>query len=116
MRVLVTARVLAGRLSRRGGSAARRGRIVVTVKGDFPEDEWARVVRAPFVAGLAISLADPGGPIEAFKETTDFEAADLEGALLDRAKARAMGVRARERVEKNFTWSAAADRVLALMG
>ena len=41
----------------------------MTVKGDFPEDEWARVVRAPFVAGLAISLADPGGPIEAAKET-----------------------------------------------
>jgi hypothetical protein len=69
MLVLVTARVLAGRLSRRGGSAARRGRITVTVKGDFPEDEWARVVRAPFVAGLAISLADPGGPIEAAKES-----------------------------------------------
>ena len=28
-----------------------------------------RIVRAPFVAGLAISLADPGGPIEATKET-----------------------------------------------
>ena len=41
----------------------------MTVKGDFPEDEWARVVRAPFVAGLAISLADPGGPIEAAKES-----------------------------------------------
>jgi hypothetical protein len=41
----------------------------VTTKSDFPEDEWARVVRAPFVAGLAISLADPGGPIEAAKET-----------------------------------------------
>jgi hypothetical protein len=41
----------------------------VTTKGDFPEDEWTRVVRAPFVAGLAISLADPGGPIEAAKET-----------------------------------------------
>jgi hypothetical protein len=41
----------------------------VPTKGDFPEDEWTRVVRAPFVAGLAISLADPGGPIEAAKET-----------------------------------------------
>ena len=41
----------------------------MTTKGDFPEDEWTRVVRAPFVAGLAISLADPGGPIEAAKET-----------------------------------------------
>ena len=41
----------------------------MTTKSDFPDDEWTRVVRAPFVAGLAISLADPGGPIEAAKET-----------------------------------------------
>src|SRR6478735_3796819 len=38
-------------------------------KSDFTEEEWARLKRAPFVAGMAISLADPGGPIEAFKET-----------------------------------------------
>lgn len=41
----------------------------MTSKADFTEEEWARVKRAPFVAGMAISLADPGGPIEAFKET-----------------------------------------------
>ena len=41
----------------------------VTTKSDFTDDEWARIVRAPFVAGMAISLADPGGPIEATKET-----------------------------------------------
>jgi len=41
----------------------------MTTKSDFPQDEWARIVRAPFVAGLAISLADPGGPIEAAKES-----------------------------------------------
>jgi len=41
----------------------------VASKNDFTEDEWARLKRAPFVAGMAISLADPGGPIEAFKET-----------------------------------------------
>ena len=33
------------------------------------KDEWTRLKRAPFIAGMAISLADPGGPIEAFKET-----------------------------------------------
>ena len=38
-------------------------------KDDFTDDEWARLKRAPFVAGMAISLADPGGPIEAVKET-----------------------------------------------
>ncbi len=41
----------------------------MTTKSDFTEDEWARLVRAPLVAGLAISLADPGGPIEATKES-----------------------------------------------
>ena len=41
----------------------------MTTKSDFPEDEWTRIVRAPFVAGLAISMADPGGPIEAAKGT-----------------------------------------------
>jgi hypothetical protein len=41
----------------------------MTTKADFTEDEWTRLKRAPFIAGLAISLADPGGPIEAIKET-----------------------------------------------
>ena len=41
----------------------------MTTKNDFTDDEWTRVLRAPFVAGLAISLADPGGPIEAAKES-----------------------------------------------
>jgi len=41
----------------------------VTTKSDFTDEEWTRVVRAPFVAGLAIPLADPGGPIEAAKES-----------------------------------------------
>jgi hypothetical protein len=49
----------------------------MTTKSDFTEDEWARVVRAPFVAGMAISLVDPGGPVEATKETM----ATLESAL-----------------------------------
>jgi len=41
----------------------------MTTKSDFSEADWARIVRAPFVAGMAISLADPGGPIEAAKES-----------------------------------------------
>jgi hypothetical protein len=41
----------------------------LTTKADFSDDEWARLRRAPFVAGMAISLADPGGPIEAVKES-----------------------------------------------
>jgi hypothetical protein len=41
----------------------------MTSKSDFPEEEWARVIRAPFIAGMAVTLADPGGPIEAAKES-----------------------------------------------
>jgi hypothetical protein len=42
----------------------------MTAKADFTDEEWTRVRRAPLVAGMAISLADPGGPIELAKETT----------------------------------------------
>ena len=42
----------------------------MTSKADFTEEEWARIKRSPFVAGMAITLADPGGPIEAVKETS----------------------------------------------
>jgi hypothetical protein len=41
----------------------------VTAKSNFTDDEWARLRRAPFVAGMAITIADPGGPIEVSKET-----------------------------------------------
>jgi hypothetical protein len=42
----------------------------MTTKADFTEDEWATLVRSPIVAGMAITLADPGGPIEVLKETS----------------------------------------------
>ena len=41
----------------------------MTTKSAFTEEEWSRILRAPLVAGMAISLADPGGPIEAAKES-----------------------------------------------
>src|SRR4051794_8721345 len=41
----------------------------MTGKADFTDGEWARLKRAPFVAGMAISLSDPGGPIELAEET-----------------------------------------------
>jgi hypothetical protein len=41
----------------------------MTGKADFTEEDWTRLKRAPFIAGMAISLADPGGPIEVVKET-----------------------------------------------
>src|SRR6185503_15198312 len=62
--------------SARGSSRPRAGSRqedmegdTMTTKADFSEEEWVRVVRAPFVAGMAITLADPGGPIEAAKES-----------------------------------------------
>jgi hypothetical protein len=41
----------------------------MTDRTDFTDEEWERLGRAPLVAGMAISFADPGGPIEALKET-----------------------------------------------
>jgi hypothetical protein len=41
----------------------------MTGRADFTDEEWTRLKRAPFIAGLAISLSDPGGPIELVKET-----------------------------------------------
>ena len=50
----------------------------MTSKAEFTDEEWARIRRAPFVAGMAISLADPGGPIEMSKETiASFRSASL---------------------------------------
>ena len=40
----------------------------MTGKADFTEDEWTKLYRAPVVAGLGVTLADPGGPIEISKE------------------------------------------------
>jgi hypothetical protein len=50
----------------------------MTSKQDFTDEEWARIRRAPLVAGVAISLADPGGPIEVAKESV----ASLRSATL----------------------------------
>ena len=41
----------------------------MTSRKDFTDEEWTRIRRAPLVAGVAISIADPGGPIEMAKET-----------------------------------------------
>jgi hypothetical protein len=42
----------------------------MSVKTDYTPEEWASLVRSPLVAGFAISVADPGGPIELLKETS----------------------------------------------
>jgi hypothetical protein len=40
----------------------------MTTHADFTEAEWAKLYRAPLVAGIGVTLADPGGPIEISKE------------------------------------------------
>jgi hypothetical protein len=40
----------------------------MTTRTDYTDEEWAVLLRAPIVAGMAISIADPGGPIEITKE------------------------------------------------
>ena len=62
----------------------------MTTKADFTDEEWARLERAPIVAGMAITLADPGGPIEAVKESmaaiktiTEVARAGGQGELVD---------------------------------
>ena len=62
-------RTLTVRIASARQHACRRDGLPVTTKSDYAEDEWTRIVRAPFVAGLAITLDDPGGPNEATKET-----------------------------------------------
>ena len=42
----------------------------MTSRTDFTDEEWARLGRAPLLAGMAISISDPGGPIEAIKESS----------------------------------------------
>lgn len=55
----------------------------MTTKASFTDQEWARLERAPIVAGMAISLADPGGPIDAMKESLAAIQARAEAAVSD---------------------------------
>lgn len=42
----------------------------MTTLTDFTDAERETLLRAPLLAGMAITFADPGGPIELFKETS----------------------------------------------
>jgi hypothetical protein len=75
----------------------------MTTKADFTDEEWSRLERAPIVAGMAISLADPGGPIEAIKESvaalktvTEAAQAGGRGELVD-AVAKSVAEKAQHR-------------------
>ena len=52
----------------------------MTGRREFSDDEWARLMRAPLLVGLAISLSDPGGPIELLKESNAAAQTVLEAA------------------------------------
>src|SRR5919198_804584 len=52
----------------------------MTARTDFSEQEWERLGRAPLVAAMAITIADPGGPIEAVKESAAAIRTVLEAA------------------------------------
>jgi hypothetical protein len=41
----------------------------LTGKSAFTPEEWARLLRAPFVTGMAITVAELGGSIDAMKES-----------------------------------------------
>jgi phosphoribosylaminoimidazole-succinocarboxamide synthase len=74
----------------------------MTTKDDFTDEEWARLERAPIVAGMAITLADPGGPIEAVKESvatirTVTEAAQSGGGELVDLVATSFAEKAKQR-------------------
>ncbi len=42
----------------------------MTIKDSFTEEEWAGVLQAPMLAGVAVTAADPGGIWGALKEAT----------------------------------------------
>jgi hypothetical protein len=52
----------------------------MAVKDSFAPDEWARVVGAPMLAGIAVTAADPGGLWGAVKEGTATATALRAGA------------------------------------
>jgi hypothetical protein len=54
---------------------------------DFTDEEWARMRRAPTVAGVAISLADPGRPIELAQGDGGERVSAGERRMLDQVRA-----------------------------
>lgn len=62
----------------------------MATQADFTPEEWTKLYRAPIVAGMGISLADVGGPIEMSKESmaamkTGVTPADGQGLVAELA-------------------------------
>ena len=75
----------------------------MTTKDSFSDEDWDRIVRAPFVAGFAVTAADPGGLIGAVQESSamvksvrDAQASAPEGSLIDDLDATFMSAEGRE--------------------
>jgi hypothetical protein len=73
----------------------------MTTSADFTEEEWVKLYRAPLVAGLGITLADPGGPIEISKEgmaamKTAMTPAEGQGLVVDLSAGLKVVLEARE--------------------
>jgi hypothetical protein len=61
---------------RRGADAAMiAGRNGMAARDAFTDEEWARVVGAPMLAGIAVTAADPGGLWGALRESAATAAA-----------------------------------------
>ncbi len=85
----------------------------MTLKEKFTETDWAAVLEAPMLAGLAITAADPGGLIGAVQES-----AAMAGSLKDASTEDGTGTLAAEVAEAYKTSegrSAAMDGVKALV-
>lgn len=61
----------------------------MSIKDDLAPDQWEKIAQAPFVAGFAVSAADPSGLIGAFQESSAMansmqssEEATIEGTLI----------------------------------
>jgi hypothetical protein len=47
---------------------SKKRRMTVTTKADYTAEEWELLMRAPFMAGMAVVAASPSGPIGLIKE------------------------------------------------
>jgi hypothetical protein len=74
----------------------------MTTKAAFTDEEWARLLRAPMVAGMAITIADPGGPIEISKEgVATLRAASVPPSQEELLAAVALDIQAMVQQKKN---------------
>ena len=67
----------------------------MAVRDAFTAEEWARVVAAPMLAGIAVTAAEPGGIWGAVKESVAVAGAVREGRGAERPAAARSSPRSR---------------------